>query len=152
MTNRKGATRKLGLAMIAAALMTMSRDASAIERKGLIVGGGVGGGSMSCDGCDSTSGIAAQFHIGGMLTEKVALVLDGSGITRDEDGGTLTSAVSAAAVQYFVSPRVWIKGGVGVGVLQASFDKLSVTSDPGLGFMGGVGVDLLQKQKFTIEL
>jgi len=152
MTNRNNATRKLGLAAIAVAFMAVSRDASAIERKGLIVGGGIGGGSMTCDGCNSTSGFAGQFHIGGMLTEKVALVLDGSGITREEDGATLTSGVSVAAVQYFVSPRVWIKGGVGAGILQASVEKLSVTSDPGLAFAGGIGVDLLQKQKFTIDL
>jgi hypothetical protein len=151
MTNRY-ATRKLSLVVMAVAFMTVTRDASAIERKGLIVGGSLGGGSMSCDGCDSTSGLAAQLHIGGMLTEKVALVLDGSGITRDEDGATLTSGVSAAAVQYFVSKRVWIKGGVGGGVLQARVDKISVTSDVGLAFIGGIGVDLLQKQKFAIDL
>jgi hypothetical protein len=51
-----------------------------------------------------------------------------------------------------VSKRVWIKGGVGGGVLQARVDKISVTSDVGLAFIGGIGVDLLQKQKFAIDL
>ena len=77
MTNRKDVTRKLGLAAIALAFTVLARDASAIERKGLVVGLGAGGGTMTCDGCNGTSGIAAQFHIGGMRTAKVALVLDG---------------------------------------------------------------------------
>lgn len=145
-------TRKLGLATLALALMAVTRDASAIERKGFIIGLGGGGGTMTCDGCAGTSGIAVQFHVGGMLTEKVALVLDSSGVTRDEDGATLSSVVAGPAIQYWVSPRVWIKGGVGAGFLQATYDKISVTSDAGLGFMGGIGVDVLQKQKFAIDL
>lgn len=152
MTNRKDVTRKLGLAAIALAFTVLARDASAIERKGLVVGLGAGGGTMTCDGCNGTSGIAAQFHIGGMLTEKVALVLDGSGVSRDEDGATLMSGVTGAAVQYFVSPRLWVKGGVGAGWLQASIDNISVTSDPGLAFLGGLGVEVLQKEKFAIDL
>ncbi|MBX7187127.1 MAG: outer membrane beta-barrel protein [Vicinamibacteria bacterium] len=152
MGNHKGITRNVGLATLALAFMTMSRDASAIERKGFIIGVGVGGGSMGCDGCKSTSGVAAAFHVGGMLTEKVALVLDSSGISRSEDGGTLSSVVAGPAVQFWHSPRVWVKGGVGGGFLQASYDKVTVTSDAGLGFMGGLGVDVLQKKKFTIDL
>jgi Outer membrane protein beta-barrel domain len=152
MTNRKGVTRKLGLAVLALAFMAITRDASAIERKGLVVGLGGGGGTMTCDGCNSTSGFAGQFHLGGMLTDKLALVVDGSGVSREEDGATLTSLVSGVAVQYFVSPRVWVKGGVGAGWLQASIDRISVTSDPGLAFLGGLGVEVLQKEKFAIDL
>ena len=132
--------------------MAVTRDASAIERTVFIIGLGAGGGSMSCDGCAGTSGIAVQFHVGGMLTEKIALVLDSSGVTRDEDGATLSSVVAGPAVQFFVSPRVWIKGGVGGGLLQASYENVSVTSDAGLGFMGGLGVEVLQKKKFAIDL
>lgn len=152
MRNHKGITRNLGLVTLALAFMAMTREASAIERKGFIFGIGAGGGSMGCDGCESTSGLAVELHVGGMLTEKVALVLDSSGVSRSEDGGTLSSVVAGPAVQFWASPRVWVKGGVGGGFLQASYDNVTVTSDAGLGFMGGVGVEVLQKKKFAIDL
>ena len=152
MGNHKDVTRTLGLATLALAFMAVTRDASAIERKGFIIGLGGGGGTMTCDGCAGTSGLAVQFHMGAMLTEKVALVGESAVVSREEEGVSLGSLVAGPAVQYWVSPRVWVKGGVGVGYLQASIDKISVISDPGLAFFGGLGVDLLQKQKFAIDL
>ena len=152
MTIPTNVIRRAGWMVMAMALMMSARDAAAIERKGFIIGFGVGGGQMTCDGCNSTSGLASQFHIGGMLTEKVALVADSSLVSRDEEGATLYSVVAGPAIQYWVSPRVWIKGGVGAGFLQATAENVTYTSDAGLGFLGGIGVEALQKKKFTIDL
>ena len=51
--------------------------------KGFIIGGVGRRQYPGCDGCKSTSGVAAAFHVGRMLTEKVALVLDSSGHQED---------------------------------------------------------------------
>ena len=152
MTDRKNVTRKLGFATMALAFLGMTRDASAIERKGFIFGLGVGGGKITCEDCESMSGPAVEIHLGGMLTDKMALVWDSSGVVREENGVTVSSAVAAPAVQYWVSPRVWVKGGVGAGRLVASVNNVTSSSEWGLGFLGGLGVELVQKKRFAIDL
>ena len=152
MTNANGRIRLGGLLAMALAFLATARDAGAIERKGFIFGLGLGGGQITCDGCKSLNGGAAGLHLGGMVNEKLAIVLDSSGVVKQEEDVTLSSAVLGPAVQYWVSPRVWIKGGVGGGRLIASIDKVTTSSEWGLGFMGGLGVEALQKKKFTIDL
>jgi hypothetical protein len=152
MTDRKNVTWKLGIVTMALSFLGMTRDASAIERKGFIFGLGVGGGKITCDGCESLSGPAVEIHLGGMLTDKMALVFDGSGVSREEDGVTLTSVVAGAALQYWVSPRVWVKGGIGSGQVRASGNDIDVSSERGLGFLGGIGVEVVQKKRFAIDL
>jgi len=152
MRNATNGIRRAGLLVMAMVLTLGARDAAAIERKGFIIGFGVGGGQMTCDGCESLSGPAVEIHLGGMVNEKLALVWDSSGVVREEDGVTLSSAVAGPAVQYWVSPRVWVKGGVGAGRLVAAVNNVTSSSDWGLGFMGGLGVEALQKKKFAIDL
>ncbi len=152
MTDRKNVTWKLGIVTMALSFLGMTRDASAIERKGFIFGLGVGGGKITCDGCESLSGLAVEIHLGGMLTEKLALVGDSSGASKEEGGVTLQSVVAGPALQYWLSPRVWVKGGVGAGVLTAYGGGVNEVSDPGLGFLGGIGVEVLQKKRFAIDL
>ncbi len=49
-----------------------------VYRSGLVVGFAVGGGNMAlnCDGCGSLGGLAAEFHIGGMVAPRLALEFD----------------------------------------------------------------------------
>jgi hypothetical protein len=152
MINATTGIRRAGWVVMVMALTMAARDAAAIERKGFIIGFGLGGGQMTCDGCESLSGPAFALHLGGMINQKLALVWDGSGVVREEDGVTLSSAVAGPAAQYWVSPRVWIKGGVGAGRLVAAVNNVTTSSDWGLGFMGGLGVEALQKKKFAIDL
>jgi hypothetical protein len=152
MPDRKNVTQKLGFATIALALLGMTRDASAIERKGFIGGIAIGGGKITCSDCDSLNGPAIALHLGGMLTEKVALVFDGSGVGKDENSTQITSVLASAALQYWVSPKVWVKGGIGSGQLGVSGNGLNETSDGGLGFLGAIGVEVVQKQRFAIDL
>lgn len=152
MRNFGNVIRRAAQMVLVLALTMGARDASAIERKGFIIGFGVGGGQMTCDGCESLSGPAVAIHLGGMINEKLALVWDSSGVVREEEGVTLSSAVVGPAAQYWVSPRVWVKGGVGAGRLVAAVSNVTTSSDWGLGFMGGLGVEALQKKKFAIDL
>lgn len=151
MSNPKSLFRRVSLMALALVAVAEPREASAVDRKGFIAGLGVGGGKISCEGCDM-SGPAVGLHLGGMLKENVALVFDGSGVTKEEGGATFTSVVVGAALQYWASPRVWIKGGVGAGQLQFSGNGVTVNSDAGLGFLGGLGIEALQKKRFTIDL
>jgi Outer membrane protein beta-barrel domain len=144
--------RHAGITALALVLTSAPSDANAIERKGFIAGLGVGGGKITCDGCESLSGPAVEVHIGGMINEKVALMFDGSGVAKEEDGVTLSSVVGGLALQYWASPRVWVKGGVGGGQIRVAGNGLDADSEMGLGFLGGLGVELLQKERFAIDL
>ncbi len=155
MTNRRGAKRNLGLVTIMAlALVATTRDATAGERKGLTIGLGMGGGQITCDSCEflSAAVVAGGFHFGGMVTERLAIVLDASFVSKEGDGLEVTSVVGGPAIQYWLWPRVWVKGGVGSGQVWTDGDGFFVTSENGLGLIGGIGVEVLQKQKFTIDL
>jgi len=152
MTSRNEAIRRLGLAALALGMLAFADEARASERKGFIFGVAVGGGGIKCDDCESMNGPASALYLGGMVTDKLAIVVDGSGILKTEDDVDLTSIVSGIAAQYWVSPRVWVKGGVGAGQLGVSSGKVSETSDLGLGFLGGAGVEIVQKKKFTLDL
>jgi len=134
---------------MAMAFLATTRDASAVERKGFIAGIGIGGGKITCSDCESKSGTAVALHLGGMLTEKVALVLGLSVVSTDDND--LTSSVASAAVQYFVSPKVWVKGGIASVLLEVN-GKGSYASNTGGGFQGGLGVEVVQKKRFAIDL
>ncbi|MBK5256750.1 MAG: outer membrane beta-barrel protein [Vicinamibacteria bacterium] len=152
MINTTSRIRQLALAAVTMGFLASPREAGAIERTGFIAGLGVGGGKITCDGCESLSGPAIAFHLGGMITDRAALVFDGSGVAKYEEGTTLTSVLATAALQYWVSPKVWVKGGVGAGQLGVSGKGVSETSDMGLGFLGGIGIEAIQKKRFTIDL
>ena len=141
---------RLRLVTLALALLGLTRDASAIERKGFIMGIGVGKGKMTCRNCESHVGPFASIHIGGMITEKLALVMEFSEVGRTADSDAFSS-VLAPALQYWVSPRIWIKGGVGASH-RSSGGVAYNGSKAGLAFLGGIGVDIVQKGRFAIDL
>ncbi len=95
-TSGTNVVRRAGLVAIVMALMFTARDVGAVERKGFIFGLGLGGGKMACDGCESLSRLAVGLHLGGMINEKLALVWDSSGVVKEQDGVTISSAEFAA--------------------------------------------------------
>ena len=147
-------TLAVGIASQAAA----QTSGGAVEREGFLFGVAIGGGSISCKDCDgSSSGPTVDLHIGTMVGEKLAVVLDGSGIgvsEEDDYGDSLneTFTVETIALQYWVSDRVWVKGGIGVASMRLSCDGCDSITDNGLGMMGAVGVELYQKGKFAIDV
>jgi len=116
-----------------------------VERQGFLIGFSIGGGAIDCADCDSLSGVAADFHIGGMLNEKVALMYDGSAVASGDPA--VTVSVGTFAVQYWMGQRGWIKGGAGFGTFNDDFG-----TESGLAVMGGAGVELVQKRKFVLDL
>lgn len=90
-----------------------------VRREGFLIGFSLGGGAFSladCDDCESMDGVALDLHLGGMLTPRLALMFDGSGVAHSlEGGGSLVHVIDTVAAQYWVHPRVWLKGGLGFG-------------------------------------
>ena len=139
---------RLIVASMAVSVLSLAADAHAVEREGFLIGFSVGAGTLNCDDCDTLYGPASELHLGGMIGDKVALMFDGGGVAGDEDGETIYSTVSTAAVQYWVADNVWLKGGLGLGQLSCS----GCDSETGLGILAGIGLELVQKTKFVLDL
>jgi hypothetical protein len=137
------------------------------ERHGLAIGFGFGIGGMDadsgdlrCDGCNGTP-IAGglEFHIGAMINPRLAILFELSGTAQqlDADGvETLTQIMLMGAVQYWLTPMLWIKGGLGSSHLSLSYDdgysSDSSELDSGLGVMGAIGYEVLHSPRFAIDL
>lgn len=120
-------------------------------------------GPIDCTGCDYnpiTVGVAG--HIGGMINERLALMLElqANGQTVEENVyGTATLVQGAAmfAAQYWVTPQLWLKGGIGAATLQVSYEDYYGPAgedevDTGTAFLAGAGYELLSARHYSIDL
>ncbi len=128
-----------------------------VDRKGFIIGFSLGGGSFSsaeCNNCDSLSGVGLDIHLGGMLTPRLALMFDGSGVAHTEENGSVIHIIDTVAAQYWVTPRVWLKGGLGIGRLSVNDRDGNeiAASETGTGALFAAGVELVQSRTFALDL
>jgi len=128
---------------------------------GLGLGGIHDGGSAitSCDNCDANPlTLEADFHIGGMLSPRLALLLELQGNAQTVhsdfygDDTTLEQGAALFAAQFWVLPQLWIKGGIGFANLQV--DSRYFIDDYGSGgaLLGAVGVELMSARNFALDL
>ena len=125
-------------------------EAGAADRNGFIWGFSVGGGSLSCDGCETESGVAVGVHGGGMIDPKLAVLFDGQGVgISEQNGSTTVFVVDSLALRYWAAERLWVQGGVGIGSIDNSrFGK----TQNGLGFMAGAAFELTKGDDFILDL
>jgi len=131
-----------------------------VVRQGLILGGGIGLGHVSCDGADCSDVNEAgglNLQVGGLLAPDLGLMVDAWGMShRDGDSATFTHTILTGAIRYWLVPRLWVQGGVGIA--QATWDYNSDVvdfqskSDTVPAIMGGVGLELLSMPTFAMNL
>lgn len=116
------------------------------ERDGLTMGASFGRGSIEvdCDTCDAATlreALSLAAHIGYMVTPRIALVGEHWTVRYNERGGPLfddserhlvAQHMSTIAAQIFVTRRLWLKAGVGVGwhITDGDYDKDLPMSGP----------------------
>jgi hypothetical protein len=137
------------------------------ERRGLTLGVGFGLGGMSaesgpirCDGCGGNPLAAGiDFHIGGMIRPNLAILfeLSGTGVQLDAEGTeVLTQVMLMGAVQYWITPQLWIKGGLGSAHLSINYDDGyeadQAELDSGVGGLAAVGYEVLHAPNFALDL
>lgn len=128
------------------------------QRDGLTLGLGIGGGAISCEECDDAlEGVALEFHIGGMLTPQLALMFDASIIIHEienSNGASIQQYVNVGAVQFWITPRFWLKGGLGLGRLSVTDEEgyAVFESETGGAILAGGGVELYQNSSFALDL
>jgi hypothetical protein len=155
-------TNKLISAVVFAIGLTSTHAGAQEEppaRRGFVIGGALGGGVIwaGCDDCDVRPSIGLDFHVGGMLSPRLALLFNASGATSYTQDFAPTRYVAsllyAGAAQYFLAQPLWIKGGVGIARVAQSDAPLFVTfeTETGFGFLLAGGVELLQRGTFALD-
>jgi hypothetical protein len=138
----------------------------------LIFGGSIGLGGMKdsgndidCTNCSAVSGQLAG-HLGGFIGPRLALMgeLQANFQTLSSDRFTgdtevLTQGALLIAAQYWLTPQLWIKGGIGFASLQVDrsyygdgiIDESSIP-ETGLALLGAIGFELLSARYLSIDL
>jgi len=136
------------------------RDAFGFWQRGGIYGGvGLGFGviAASCEGCeDSYSGVGFNFDIGWRLNPRLGIFLDGYGLGVDPDSDgevLLIQAIATFGVQYWVSPPVWLKAGLGSAQQSISGDEVETyETDTVAGLLLAAGYEVLSSPSFSVDL
>jgi hypothetical protein len=125
-------------------------------RQGLIVGFALGGGGIegNCGIGFCGGAVSGEFHIGGMLNPRLAMMFDLWGNARNIDGTTDTFSQTfwTVAGQYWIADIVWLKGGLGISHVQVSDVYGAYQDDTALGVMLGGGVEVLQVGNMALDL
>ena len=123
-----------------------------VKRDGFLVGIGAGAGMMTCDGCRNLEGLAVNLTLGGMVSQRAAVMFDGWGVIHFADGGQLINNASTVAAQLWVSDRAWIKGGLGLGRLMAQGNDGESDSIGGVAVTAAAGYEVSQGASSAVDL
>ena len=100
-------------------------------------------------------GLALEGHIGGMINPRAALMFDAWTVIHsipNTDGET-TNTIYAGAAQFWLSPIVWLKGGIGLGNTRISSNSVgTITDATALALMGAAGVEIVHSGPFALDL
>lgn len=142
------------------------------NRQGRLIFGvnlGLGGmhddiGDINCDNCSDIAGEIAG-HIGGFIGPRLALMgeIQGNAQTLSVgaagDTQTLVQTALMIAAQYWVTPQLWIKGGIGFANLQVDWSAYGdgvtdASSQPesGVALLGAVGYEVLSARNFSVDI
>ncbi len=128
---------------------------------GLGVGGMHDNGSniTSCDNCATSAALEIDGHIGGMISPRFALLFEAQSNLRtihsDNYNGdtTLSNNLGMIAGQFWLTPQLWVKGGIGVAQIQVNDEGyLSYTSGTGGAIMGAIGFEVASMRYFAVDL
>ncbi len=138
--------------VLAVASRAEAQRASPPAEGALLFGGGVGAGVMSphdCAGCARAGGLALDVAIGGFLTSRLAVMGDLFSVATEQHGVAFASTVATAAVQYWLLPALWLRGGAGMARLQVAGGP---GTDSAFGFSAAVGHAILHDGRFELDL
>ena len=109
-------------------------------REGLWFNGGGGFGSLSCNGCDSLSGISGGLSLGVTINERILLGAGTTGYYKSIDRSVLSVGTLDARVRFYPvrASGFFLTGGLGLGHL--SFN--SSETQFGAGVVLGLGWDI----------
>jgi hypothetical protein len=126
-----------------------------IDRPFTIGGGGGFGGLQFKDASgnvQTTSAGAFTFRIGLGLRPGLILMWDMEGAIADNGDTTYRQTANLAALQIFVTNRLFLKGGLGVAQVSQQSHDSSSSSELGGAAMGGIGYEVMQGWHWSIDV
>ena len=149
----KKAAMFVAVCAIAAVSATETAQAqTARARDGFWISGGLGYGSLGCDGCGSREGgISGNLSLGGTISPRFLIGVGTAGWTKSEQGARLTVAEIDARVRFYPQTRgnFFVTGGIGAGSVTGSYGTLSNT-ETGAGAILGMGYDIRMARSYSI--
>lgn len=165
MTTASQVARRLHAGRVLPALLTallFGATADAQDRTGLVVGAAVGAGVLRSAACVNTTCESASAYarlslpnlkIGAMLTPTTALVVYAPGGISSRGGVERSIEAIMPAVQHWLTDRVWVLGGVGLGLDAPPFWSAPPrVFHAGSAASAGVGFDLLVRGRRTVDV
>ncbi|HEU0035862.1 MAG TPA: hypothetical protein VFQ53_34855 [Kofleriaceae bacterium] len=117
-------------------------------------------GDIDCGNCDyNPLSLGISGHIGGFLGPRFALMFElqantqqvSQGAFSDEDQ-FLTQSAAMIAGQYWLTPQLWLKGGIGLAHLQVDDAYFVSDIDNGTALMGAIGFEVFSAQYMSIDI
>lgn len=115
-----------------------------------------------CTGCNGDPlSFEGDVHLGWMMSPRLALLFEAEGVgqTIANTGAftdTLVQSTAMVGAQYWLTPQLWLKGGIGAAQLSVTRDDgFSTTQSDSLNggaIMGAVGYEVMSARNFAIDL
>jgi hypothetical protein len=138
--------RAFAVAAIGSLLVGATAQAQQVQaRSGFWFSGGLGYGSLGCDGCGSREGgLSGNLSLGGTITPRFLLGVGTTGWTKSEQGARLTVGTLDARVRFYpaTTGNFVLTGGVGIGSETAEVSGFGSATETGVGVVLGIGYDI----------
>ena len=130
-----------------------------LVRTGWYFGLSLGGGGITSHNQDYRSdpldAFLADIHFGGMVTPQLGIQLELWTAIHDygdyDNSQLLLNNVGIAA-QYWITPKLWIKAGLGSATQEYQVDGQTQSSIDGDSFLAGVGYEFVQRGGMAIDV
>ncbi len=137
------------------AVSLASARAAEAQRSGFIIGFGLGPGQVSFSSAPDSepqSGLAMDFHIGGVIGDSFELyyVHKGIIISTDAVGGSVGSGMAGLGFSYPLNPKISINGGIGVALWTELGPYGATEYGEGLGLVGGFRYKLNESGRWAL--
>lgn len=114
-------------------------------------------GEFDCLNCESSPpAVGFDFHVGSMVNSNLALQGElwvQSRAMDDSNSSALGQSMYLLAAQYWFSPRFWIKAGLGLATLNATYEGAGASyTDAGSAMMGAVGYEIVHSRGFGFDV
>ena len=135
---------------------------SPVERKGFVIGVGIGGGVISFDNSNQEGsfeeaqggGTFPNLKLGWMVNDRLAILATLPGMIYEFEEKDRSFDAIIPSVQYWVKNRWWINGGIGLAIDGPALYEKTEGEDWNFGcaVAASTGYELLQKKKFVLDL
>jgi len=149
--------------MFCTLLSYSQNETTQMERKGFIIGFGIGGGVISISDSDQEvpfdkaqgGGSFPNLKLGWMVNDRLAILGLYSGMSYEYEDKDRSFDAFMPSIQYWVKDRWWVNAGAGIAMDFPAFYADNI-EDKDWNFGGAVafstGYELVQKKKFALDL